>query len=52
VEPRHINKIIQAHHGNVDIVATEDLRDVDPSINIFVPKGSDILKDHAKRTEL
>jgi hypothetical protein len=52
VEDRHLNKIIEAHHGNVDLIVTEQLRDVDHSVNVFVPKGSGILAEHPKRTEL
>lgn len=51
-EDRQLNKIIQAHQGNVDLVMTEDLRDVDPTVNVYVPKGSGILANHPKRTEL
>jgi hypothetical protein len=50
VEPRHVNKIAQIHDGKVDLIATEEVYGLDPSINIFVQKGSDIHRDHSLRT--
>jgi hypothetical protein len=52
VEPRDVNRIAEYHNGNVDLVATEDIPNLNPAINVFVPKGSDLFKDHSKRTEL
>lgn len=52
VEPRFVNKVAQYHDGNVDLIVTEDIYGLDPSINIYVQKGSDLLKDYPKRTEL
>lgn len=54
VEPRFVNKIASAYEGKVDLIATEPITvTLDAYINVFVEKGSDILKDHTgSRTEL
>jgi hypothetical protein len=52
VEPRDVNRIAECHNANVDLVATEDIPNLNPAINVFVPKGSDLFKNHSKRTEL
>ena len=50
VEPGQVNKVLKHHEGKVDLVATEEIHNLNESVNLFVPKGSGLLKGHAKRT--
>lgn len=52
VEPRNVNRVAEYHEGKVDLVATEEVISLDPSVRVLVQKGSNILKDHQNRTEL
>jgi hypothetical protein len=52
VEAKDVNRVAEIYSGNVDLIATEDVAGLNPSINVFVSQGSDLFKDHAKRVEL
>jgi hypothetical protein len=53
-EPRFVNKIASNYQGKIDLIATEPITvSLDSSINVFIEKGSDILKEHTgSRAEL
>jgi len=44
--------VAELYSGNVDLIATEDVANLNPSINVFVPKGSDLFTGNSKRVEL
>jgi hypothetical protein len=52
VEPKDVNRIASLHSNKVDLVATEEIANLHPSINVLVEKGSSLLKGHAHRTEV
>ena len=52
VEPKDINRIAEIHENKVDLIATEDIPNLNPSINVFVEKGSSIPRSHERRTEV
>ena len=52
VEPKDVNRIAELHGNKVDLVATEEIANLNPSINVFVEKGSSLLKGHQRRTEV
>lgn len=52
VEPKDVNRIAELHEHRVDLVATEEIASLHPSINVFVQKGSSVLKSHSGRIEV
>lgn len=52
VEPKDVNRIAEIHSNKVDLIATEEIANLNPSINVFVQKGSSVCKSHTKRTEI
>lgn len=52
VEAKDVNRVSEIHSGKVDLIGTEDVPNLNAGISVFVPKGSDLFKEHPKRTEL
>ena len=51
-EASQINRIAEYHQNKVDLIATEDVANLHPDINVFVEKGSSLFQGRSNRVEL
>jgi len=52
VEPHNVNRIAEFHDNKVDLVATEEIPNLNENINVFVEKGSGLFQGRSNRVEL
>jgi hypothetical protein len=52
VEPHNVNRIAELHDNKVDLLATEEIANLHPDINIYVEKGSQLFQGRKNRAEL
>ena len=48
-EPHQVNKISEYHHNKIDFIATEEVPNLHPDINVFVEKGSQLFQGRSNR---
>ena len=48
VEPKDLSRIAESH-SNIDLVATENVPNLEPHVRVIVPKGSELCEGHSNR---
>jgi len=51
-EPHQLNRIAELHKNKVDLVATEEIINLNPDINVLVEKGSSLFQGRSNRSEI
>lgn len=51
-EPHQVNRIAELHKNKVDLIATEEISNLNPDINVVVEKGSQLFQGRSNRSEV